>query len=45
MPSTKTTTRTIRIANETLDYFREGSLRTVIEIAHHLIESVELGIN
>lgn len=45
MPSTKTTTRTIRIANETLDYFREGSLRTVIESAHHLIESGELGIN
>ena len=45
MPSTKTTTKTIRIANETAEFYEKMSLRTVAESTHHLIESGVLGVS
>ena len=45
MASTKTTTKTIRIANETAEFYEKVSLRAVVESTHHLIESGVLGVN
>ena len=39
MASTKTRTKTIRIANETADYFEDKPLNRMVECVHELLES------
>ena len=45
MSSTKTKTKTIRIANDTADYFSGQALNRLVESVHHMILSGELSFD
>lgn len=44
MASSKTITRTIRIKNETADFFRDKPLNKVVENVHHMAMKNEIAV-
>jgi len=45
MASTKTRTKTIRIANETADYFEDKPLNRMVECVHEMLASGKIGFD